>query len=180
MTTVQEASAARQRAADRKNSLESELRALHAEERALNDQIGRLVADQADPKNLKALKIQRDKVRELIEDLEGAEQHVAADYATAEEVLKHAQRAERQATVTAAIAAARSGAERYTNALAEFLSARDNMRALAGALPGQEAAVQGLVDDVLSYRLHQTPSNHAYGSPFTALLEPYLERAAAQ
>ena len=177
MTTVAEATAAFQTAAGKKNALDAKLSELHAEERALSDQIGRAIADDADPKSLTGPKAQRDTLRANIEDAESAQVHVDADVTAAELALKAAQQAERVAALKAVIDKARASATAYTKALAAFFQARSDMRAIASQLPGQEAAVQQLVEDVVTFGLYSTPSNAVYGRPFGELVEPYLEQA---
>src|SRR5581483_5036721 len=94
MTSVTDAAAALQSAADKKNAIDSQLRDLSAQESTVSDQIGRLVANSVDPKDptFVALKAQRDALRAQIEDLTGAEPFVAADLNAAELHLKAAQR----------------------------------------------------------------------------------------
>jgi chromosome segregation ATPase len=177
--TVAEASATVQTAADKKNALDATLRDLHATERALTDQIGRAIADGADPKALSGPKAERDTIRDQIEDAESAQVHVDADATKAEVALKAAQKAERQTVVQAAIDAARAKGVTYSSALAAFVSARSAMRTAASALPGVEAPMVQLVEDVVTFQLHGTPSNPAYAKAFSDLVEPYLQQAAA-
>jgi len=178
--TVLEAQAAYQSAADRRNSLDAELGNLRADESALSDQIDRSIADGADPATLADSKAARDALREQISDLDGASRFVDADLAAASITLKAAQKAERQAALVAVIADARTAGAAYSDALAAFLDARNTMRALASKLPGQESAVIQLIEDVIGYALRQSPSNPAYGQPFSVLLESYLSATSAQ
>lgn len=176
---VQEAAAAYQAAADKKNATDAQLADLHAQERALSEKIGRAVADGAIAAALATPKAQRDEARARIEDLESASVHLDTDLLVAEEDLKAAKRSERRATVSAAIERARETAAQYGDALTAFVQARGAMRVAASALPGQEAAVQQLIEDTWSYQLTQTPSNPAYGRSFADLVEPYLQTAGA-
>src|SRR2546423_15694605 len=110
---VSEASAARQSAADRKNSLDAQLRDLRADERARSERIGRAIADGADPASLAEQKAERDEIRSRIEDLTSAESHLDTDFAVAEDNLRAAAKAERQAALNAVIEKARAGAKTY-------------------------------------------------------------------
>src|SRR6266550_9071146 len=143
MTTVSEAAAAAQTAADRKNALDAKLRELRTQENALGSRISSVIAsafpNDPDAAALAALEAQRDDARTQIERFESAEQHLDADYAVAAEALQEAQRAERQAARRAVIEKARASAVAYGDALAAFMGARGNMRAIASELPGVEA-----------------------------------------
>jgi chaperonin cofactor prefoldin len=181
MTTVAEASAAAQTAADRKNALDAKLRDLRSQEHALGEQISRVTAaafpNDPDPAALSPLEAQRDDTRTQIERYESAERILDTDFDVAAEVLQDAQRAERQAAHAAVINRARAVAGTYSDAVQAFISARAAMRAIASSLPGQEAAVVQLMEDVVSFALYQTPANAAYGQPFAVLVESYLSKA---
>jgi len=181
MTTVSEAAAAAQTAADRKNALDAKLRELRTQENALGSRISSVIAsafpNDPDAAALSALEAQRDDTRTQIERFESAEQHLDTDCAVAAEVLKDAERAERQAAHAAVINRARAVASKYSGAVAAFISARADMRAIASSLPGVEAAVIQLAEDVVTFALYQTPANAAYGQPFAELVESYLAKA---
>jgi len=176
-STVQEAQAAKQTAADKVNAVAETLRALLQTEKALTEQIGRAIADGAAPDTFAAQKAERDAVSSQIVDYESAASHLDTDYTVAEETLKQAERTARAAAIQAAIDQARTDAAAYTDGFAAFLVARNAMRASASKLPGVEAAVVQLMEDVVSYQLKQTPANFAYASPFAELIEPYLTQA---
>src|SRR6266513_1812723 len=99
MTTVVEAQAALDNAANKKNASESTLVDALSKEKDLSAQLGRLLADSASTADVLAVRQDRDQARQDVEDLESAIDHLTADVATAKQALFQARVSEARATL---------------------------------------------------------------------------------
>ena len=99
MTTVVEAQAALDNAANKKNTAESALIDALSKEKDLSAQLGRLLADSAPTADVLAVRQERDQARQNVEDLESALSHLTDDVATARQAVYQATVSEARATI---------------------------------------------------------------------------------
>lgn len=175
MSTV-ETAAALATATEKQRVTAQRIADLQEQEQSLSDQIGRLVAD---GQPAKALKKQRDEVRDQLEDALYSQKHVDADAEAAQRAHADASHAEYKAQMNTLAEALKAKAQSFDAALRALPNEREQFIAAGKAL--RDLATRNghahpaafdtalLAADVIDYHLNRN-GNPVYGSAVDSLL----------